>query len=172
MKIGELSRAASTPVETIRYYEREGLLPEPPRTDNNYRVYGEEHLGRLAFIRHCRTLDMTLGEIRVLLRFKDAPAEDCGAVNRLLDEHLGHVEARIDELRTLHRQLLNLREQCLDVTSAADCGILTGIAREAAAADAESSPVSNRLGHVHGTHHAQSAQPSKPERDDGPARRR
>ena len=110
MKIGELSRAAATPVETIRYYEREGLLPEPPRTENNYRVYGQDQLERLAFIRHCRTLDMTLDEIRVLLRFKDAPTEDCGAVNRLLDEHLGHVEARIHELRTLRRQLLNLKE--------------------------------------------------------------
>jgi Cd(II)/Pb(II)-responsive transcriptional regulator len=170
MKIGELSRAASTPVETIRYYEREGLLPEPPRTDNNYRIYGDEHLERLAFIRHCRTLDMTLDEIRVLLRFKDAPSEDCGAVNRLLDEHLGHVEARIDELRTLRRQLLNLREQCLDVTSAADCGILTSIARDAAAADADMPQPSNRLGHVHGTH--QPAQPSAPANNAGSARKR
>ena len=170
MKIGELSRAAATPVETIRYYEREGLLPEPPRTENNYRVYGQDQLERLAFIRHCRTLDMTLDEIRVLLRFKDAPTEDCGAVNRLLDEHLGHVEARIHELRTLRRQLLNLREQCLDVTSAADCGILTGIARDAAAADADVPQASNRLGHVHGTH--QPAQPSRPANNAGSARKR
>ncbi len=166
MKIGELSRAASTPVETIRYYEREGLLPEPPRTGNNYRVYGEDHVERLAFIRHCRTLDMTLDEIRVLLRFKDAPAEDCGAVNQLLDEHLGHVEARIDELKALHRQLLNLREQCVDATAAADCGILTGIAREAASSEADPAP-GNRLGHVHGTHHARPGQASKREDDGG-----
>ena len=170
MKIGELSRAAATPVETIRYYEREGLLPAPPRTENNYRVYGQEQLERLAFIRHCRTLDMTLDEIRVLLRFKDAPTEDCGAVNRLLDEHLGHVEARIHELGTLRRQLLNLREQCLDVTSAADCGILTGIARDAAAADADVPQASNRLGHVHGTH--QPAQPSGPANNAGSPRKR
>jgi Cd(II)/Pb(II)-responsive transcriptional regulator len=123
MKIGELARAASTPVETIRYYEREGLLPEPPRTQNNYRVYGDEQRDRLAFIRHCRSLDMTLDEIRVLLRFKDAPTEDCGAVNRLLDEHLGHVEARIEELRALHGQLRSLREQCPDTALAGDCGI-------------------------------------------------
>jgi Cd(II)/Pb(II)-responsive transcriptional regulator len=167
MKIGELSRAASTPVETIRYYEREGLLPEPPRSDNNYRVYGDEHLERLAFIRHCRTLDMTLDEIRVLLRFKDAPAADCGAVNRLLDEHLGHVEARIAELQALHGQLLNLREQCLDSTAAADCGILTGIARDAAAADPDLPPPSHRLGHVHGTHQAQPSQPSGPSGPEG-----
>ena len=73
MKIGELAKAAHTQVETIRYYEREGLLPETARTDGNYRMYAEEHVDRLSFIRHCRGLDMTLDEIRVLLRFKDAP---------------------------------------------------------------------------------------------------
>ena len=60
MKIGELARAAQTPVETIRYYEREGLLPAPPRSAGNYRLYGDTHRQRLAFIRHCRGLDMTL----------------------------------------------------------------------------------------------------------------
>jgi Cd(II)/Pb(II)-responsive transcriptional regulator len=169
MKIGELSRAASTPVETIRYYEREGLLPEPPRSDNNYRVYGDEQRERLAFIRHCRSLDMTLDEIRVLLRFKDAPAEDCGAVNQLLDEHLGHVEARIDELRSLHEQLRSLREQCLDTRLAGNCGILSGITRDAASLEAGAAPASSELGHVHGTHHAHG---SRPEASAGLSRKR
>jgi Cd(II)/Pb(II)-responsive transcriptional regulator len=168
MKIGELARAASTPVQTIRYYEREGLLPEPPRTQGNYRVYSDEQLERLAFIRHCRSLDMTLEEIRVLLRFRDAPAEDCGTVNRLLDEHLGHVEARIGELQVLRRQLRSLREQCASTTSAADCGILSGIARDAAAVEPDAPAASNRLGHVHGTHRSQPARPGEPAR---PARK-
>jgi Cd(II)/Pb(II)-responsive transcriptional regulator len=167
MKIGELSRGAATPVETIRYYEREGLLPEPPRNGSNYRIYGDEHLERLAFIRHCRTLDMTLDEIRVLLRFKDAPAADCGEVNQLLDEHLGHVEARIDELQALHRQLLHLRERCLDTTAAADCGILTGIARDAAAAEPDLPAPSSRLGHVHGTHGTHQVSPAPSGRASG-----
>lgn len=160
MKIGELARAASTPVETIRYYEREGLLPEAPRTHGNYRVYGDDQVDRLAFIRHCRSLDMTLDEIRVLLRFKDAPDEDCGTVNRLLDEHMGHVEARIRELRDLQKQLRSLREQCLQATSAADCGILSGLARDAASADADAAQSSTQLGHVHRTHHAHQARQS------------
>ena len=101
MKIGELAARADTQVETIRYYEREGLLPAAPRTDGNYRIYGDEHLERLAFIRHCRSLDMTLDEIRVLLRFKDDPEADCGDVDALLDEHIGHVAARIRNLRQL-----------------------------------------------------------------------
>jgi len=98
MKIGELALAAQTQVETIRYYEREGLLPQAPRSEGNYRIYGPEHVERLAFVRHCRSLDMTLDEIRVLLRFKDEPQAECGEVNALLDEHIGHVATRIREL--------------------------------------------------------------------------
>ena len=72
MKIGELARLAQTPVETIRYYERESLLPKVRRSLGNYRVYEAADAARLLFIRHCRRLDMTLDEIRLLLRFRDA----------------------------------------------------------------------------------------------------
>ena len=68
MHIGELARRTGIQVETIRYYEREGLLPEPARSDGNYRVYGPGHLEQLQFIRHCRSLDMSLDEVRTLLR--------------------------------------------------------------------------------------------------------
>ncbi len=131
MKIGELAARADTQVETIRYYEREGLLPAAPRTDANYRIYGDAHLQRLAFIRHCRSLDMTLDEIRVLLRFKDNPDADCGDVNVLLDEHIGHVAARIRSLRQLEKQLKALREQCAGAGGAAQCGILGGLSQAA-----------------------------------------
>lgn len=124
MKIGELGKATGTPVETIRYYEREGLLPFPARTAGNFRVYGEGHAERLSFIRRCRSLDMTLDEIRTLLRFKDAPAENCLGVNVLLDAHIGHVAARIRDLRALERQLRNLRGQCREAREAVHCGIL------------------------------------------------
>ena len=70
MKIGELAKLAQTQAETIRYYEREGLLPQARRSEANYRVYDQSHIQRLAFIRHCRSLDMTLGEIRTLLHFR------------------------------------------------------------------------------------------------------
>lgn len=73
MRIGELAKATDTQVETIRYYEREALLPQPGRTEGNYRVYGPEHVERLSFIRYCRSLDMALDEIRALLRMKDSP---------------------------------------------------------------------------------------------------
>ena len=131
MKIGDLAHATGTQVETIRYYEREQLLPTPARTAGNYRSYGEEHIERLSFIRYCRSLDMTLSEIRVLLHFKDAPGEDCGEVNALLDEHLGHVATRIRELRHLERQLRQLRSLCQEAQEAGRCGILAELTQSA-----------------------------------------
>jgi Cd(II)/Pb(II)-responsive transcriptional regulator len=129
MKIGELAAASDTAVETIRYYERESLLPEPARTESNYRIYGQEHLARLQFIRYCRGLDMSLDEIRVLLRFKDSPHENCGDVNSVLDEHIGHVSRRIKELRALEKELKDLGARCGEVREAQECGILEGLAR-------------------------------------------
>ena len=127
MRIGELAQASGTPIETIRFYEREGLIPAPDRTEGNFRIYKQTHVERLGFIRQCRNLDMALDEVRVLLRFKDAPQEDCGEVNALLDEHLGHVVHRIRELRDLEKQLRTLRAQCASPHAARDCGILQGI---------------------------------------------
>lgn len=127
MKIGELATATETAIETIRFYEREGLLPAPGRTQGNFRIYEAPHLERLQFIRYCRGLDMSLDEVRVLLRFKDAPGEDCGDVNALLDEHIGHVSTRIKELRLLERQLKELRQRCRDVSKPDQCGILAGL---------------------------------------------
>jgi Cd(II)/Pb(II)-responsive transcriptional regulator len=153
MKIGELAKAAGTQPETIRYYEREGLLPAPARTESNYRAYGEPHVRRLAFIRHCRSLDMTLAEIRTLLQFKDAPTRDCAGVDALLDEHIAHVAARIKELKHLQKELKALRVQCGAASAAASCGILGGL-EEAARGHARSTPLPSPDDpiHVHGAH--------------------
>jgi len=147
MKIGELSLATKTPVETIRFYEREGLLQQAPRSEGNYRIYSQEHAERMAFVRHCRQLDMTLDEIRVLLRFKDEPHAPCGEVNALLDEHIGHVATRIGELRQLERQLKALRAQCAGVHEAAQCGILNGLAQAGLP-----TRVKSEAAHVAGSH--------------------
>lgn len=124
LKIGELAQRTDCPVATIRHYEKEGLLLAPARSQGNFRLYNEAHAERLLFIRHCRALDMTLDEIRALLRFRDVPEENCGKVNTLLDEHVGHVSARIAELKALERQLKALRKQCRVGQAAKDCGIL------------------------------------------------
>lgn len=148
MKIGELARATLTPLETIRFYEREGLLPQTARSEGNYRIYDQQHVQQLTFIRHCRTLDMALDEIRVLLRFKASPQENCAGVNELLDEHIGHVAQRIRELRNLEKQLKLLRHECVEASAAADCGILKGLSGELAA----ECPAPRSRKHVHGTH--------------------
>lgn len=124
LKIGELSGRTGCPTQTIRFYETKGLLPVPSRSAGNYRLYGETHIQRLTFIRHCRGLDMTLDEIRSLLQFQDAPEGECGVVNVLLDEHLRHVGARIRELKALERQLTELRKCCGSRHAMTECGIL------------------------------------------------
>jgi Cd(II)/Pb(II)-responsive transcriptional regulator len=147
MKIGELAQAVQTQVETIRYYEREGLLPQTPRSEGNYRIYGPEHVERLAFVRHCRSLDMTLDEIRTLLRFKDQPQTTCEEVNVLIDEHINHVATRIRELRQLDKQLKALRAQCSGIKEAANCGILAVLSRQRS-----ENPGRMATKHVSGTH--------------------
>ena len=127
MRIGALAQATSTAVETIRFYEREGLLPRAHRSDNNYRVYTEAHAERLAFIRQCRNLDMTLDEVRALLRLREKPSKDCGEVNALLDEHIEHVAQRIRELRALEKDLKLLRARCTSPHTIDDCEILRGL---------------------------------------------
>lgn len=129
MKIGELAGSTGTPVETIRYYERERLLLAPVRSEGNYRVYSNSQAERLVFIRHCRALDMSLEEIRILLRFRDAPERNCDGVNSLLDEHIQHVAMRIEQLQSLEKQLRKLRTQCRKAEAAANCGILDELSR-------------------------------------------
>ena len=128
MRIGELATAAGTTVETVRYYEKEGLLPAPERGLNNYRSYGQPHLERLRLIRNCRALDMTHEEIRTLLGFIDQSTGDCGVVNQLLDEHIAHVDVRINELFQLKQQLSELRQRCQSEQAMDACGILHGLA--------------------------------------------
>jgi len=124
MKIGELAKLADCQVETIRYYEREGLLPAPARSEGNYRLYSREHVERLTFIRNCRTLDMTLDEIRSLLALMDRPEESCEAVNSLVDEHIEHVQARVTSLLALQQQLVELRHRCTSGRGVEACAIL------------------------------------------------
>ncbi len=128
MKIGELAQVAQCTVETVRYYEKAGLLPETVRTAGNFRVYGPGHLERLRFIRNCRALDMSHEEIHTLLGLADRPQDGCGAINTVFDEHIAHVNERIKELSSLKRQLQTLRARCQGEQAADACGILQGLA--------------------------------------------
>jgi len=127
-RIGDLASLLDVPVETIRYYERESLLPKPARSDGNYRLYAEGERARLEFILHCRALDMSLQEIRTLLRLRDDPEQGCAEVNAVLDEHIEHVTERMRALRRLHAELKTLRAHCDAPSASRDCGILHELA--------------------------------------------
>lgn len=124
MRIGELARRAGTEVDTVRYYEKSGLLPSPPRAENGYRSYGQRHLEALAFIRHCRALDMPLADVKRLLDFVTRPDADCGDINQLIDAQLDRVRERLRSVQALERQLVALRAQCDAQRSTRECGIL------------------------------------------------
>ena len=123
MKIGELASQAGCDVQTVRFYEREGLLEEPGRTESGYRSYDDRHLARLNFIRHCRSLDIPLPEVRQLLAFAAEPDRSCAQVNGLLDGHIALVRTRIRALEALQQQLLSLRASC-DGDTSHPCAIL------------------------------------------------
>ena len=125
MQIKELARATGVDVETIRYYEKQGLLPTPARRDNGYRDYDGRHLERLAFIRHCRALDMPLASIARLLGVLDDTRGDCSDVDALVAEQLCRVRARRESMQGLEKQLVQLKSRCNGQPDRGPCGIRT-----------------------------------------------
>ena len=127
MLIGELAKQVGCEVETIRYYEKEGLLGKPPRSASGYRRYAGEHVGQLNFVLHCRSLGMTLAEIRTLQSFRTHPDLACAEINALLDQQIARVHQQIAAMRLLEKQLLALRERCHHNLAASECGILKNL---------------------------------------------
>ncbi|GGO91703.1 MerR family transcriptional regulator [Stakelama pacifica] len=130
LTIGELGKTTDTKVETIRYYERIGLLPKPPRTGGNYRAYGAAELGRLSFIRRARDLGFPLDQVRALLSLSDDRGRDCATVDALARDHLTEVERKIADLTALRRELAALITSCGGGT-VADCRIIEALAPHA-----------------------------------------
>ena len=124
MRIGELAERAGVDVQTIRYYEREGLIEPPARTASGYRSYGAAHLERLNFVRHCRSLDMPLAEVRRVIDLSRNAGVSCDEVDHLVHAHLQRVRAKRIALEGLERQLATLSGQCASGHRVADCGIL------------------------------------------------
>ena len=135
MKIGELAKRSDCEVETIRYYEKEGLLPTPPRSGSNYRQYSEQDAERLLFIRHCRSLGMSLDDVRTLQQFQAKPEQACDEIDALLDRHIQQTALQIASLERLQKQLQTLRNACHTHMSARQCGILQNLQSAAASSD-------------------------------------
>jgi MerR family mercuric resistance operon transcriptional regulator len=121
--IGALSERTGVKIETIRYYERESLLPSPPRTSGGHRSYGEDHLKRLTFIRRSRELGFSMAEIRELLALVDGGSYTCGEVQALTLDHAESVRKKVADLRRMEKTLRNISSQC-DGGSIPECPII------------------------------------------------
>lgn len=126
LAIGELGRRTGTKVETIRYYERIGLLCAPERTAGNYRAYGSDHLNRLSFIRRSRDLGFSLNQVRTLLDLSDDRKRPCSAIDAIAKEHLAEVDRKIADLQALQRELGSMIDQCRCGT-VAECRIVEAL---------------------------------------------
>jgi Cu(I)-responsive transcriptional regulator len=126
MPIGKLARITGTKVETIRFYEKCGLLPAPARTTGNYRAYETSHLNRLSFIRRARDLGFSIDQVRTLLDLSDDKSRSCEAVDEIAKEHLREVERKIADLKALQGELDRLITQCRCGT-VADCRIIESL---------------------------------------------
>lgn len=127
MTIGALGEATRVNAETIRYYERIGLLPEPARTAGGYRLYEPEHVRRLNFIRRGRELGLSLDAVRELLSLASDRLRPCTRVDRLVQEHIHDLDHKIEGLQQLRRALQSLADSCRGSTRVADCRILEAL---------------------------------------------
>lgn len=127
LKIGKLANLTGCSVQTIRHYEKERLLHSSQRSEGNFRLYDQAAVGQLLFIKHCRSLDLSLAEIRHLVKLNGSPGFQCDDVNQMIDSHIGQVERRIQELQQLCRQLISLRESCSSDRTVEQCGILQNL---------------------------------------------
>lgn len=130
LTIGKLASATGTKVETVRYYERVGLIDRPSRTEGNYRSYRPEDLERLRFVRRTRDLGFSLDEVRALLDLAAQRDRDCGTVDELATRHLTEIDRKIADLTALRRELASVISSCEGGT-VADCRILEAFAPKA-----------------------------------------
>lgn len=130
MRIGELARASGVGEETIRFYEKKGLLKAPLRTTGNYRVYGSQHLEQLRFIKHCRSLDIRLDEIALLLTLDPTKPENSQEAHRLVEHHVAAVKQRIADLEFVKAHLEALEAQCHGHDHGQPCGLIEGLKTE------------------------------------------
>lgn len=130
LSIGEAARRSRVKVPTIRYYEQIALLPAPPRTESNRRLYGERDLKRLAFIRHARELGFEIESIRALLELQDRPEQSCAAADAIARAHLSEVERRIAGLTALKEELARMIAQCAR-GRVAECRVIESLADHA-----------------------------------------
>lgn len=122
--ISDIAKKADLSTDTIRFYEKRGLIQPNFRASNQYRYYGDEALKRLIFIKRCRALGMSLKEIEYLIQLEQNPDQNCEAVNEIIDLHLEHITSKMKELEAFKNQLSELRNSCNTPTTINHCQIL------------------------------------------------
>lgn len=127
---GDLARATGCNIETIRYYEKTGLLPDPPRTDAGYRIYAAAHATRLRFILRARELGFSMEDIRGLMGLEDGAAPTCAEVKERTERHLTDVRAKIADLRRIESVLAATASRCSGA-EVPDCPVLDAISNSA-----------------------------------------
>jgi len=127
LTIGQVAKAAHVNVETLRYYERRGLVPKPPRSPSLYRRYPEETVPRVQFVKHAQQLGFSLREIRGLLSLRATPKARCADVKRRAETKIGEIETKIRGLRAMRNALNRLVSQCDGKMPASECPILEAL---------------------------------------------
>ncbi len=110
--IGQMAKTGNCKVQTVRYYEKQGLLPEAARSSGNQRIYTQDHMNRLSFIRHSRELGFSLEQIRDMLTLNDQPTHSCGAVDDIARVHLDDVKFKIKRLQSMKKELERMINEC------------------------------------------------------------
>lgn len=127
MKIGELAKLSGCSIQTIRYYEKEYLLAAVERSEGNFRLYNKQTVKQLLFIKQCRSLDLSLAEIRQLVNLRKNTDNSCNSVNLMINTHIEQVEHRIEQLQDLRHELKMLSKTCSTNKAVNECGILQNI---------------------------------------------
>jgi DNA-binding transcriptional MerR regulator len=140
-RIGDLAKQTGVKVVTIRFYEQSRLLPACERTAGNYRVYGQDHLQRLHFVRRCRELGFSIEQIRELVQLSAAALPTCADLCCLAADHLRDVESKIADLKRMAKELRRIGAFCDGKQPSAECGIVAVLSGASGR-----SPVTSRVG--------------------------
>ena len=130
LTIGQFARQAQVNVETVRYYERRGLIPEPPRRDSGYRQYAWEDVVRIQFIKRAQKLGFSLKEISELFSLRVDPETTCAEVKRQAEAKIADIENKMQSLQRMAQTLKKLVKACRGKRTTAECPILESLARE------------------------------------------
>ena len=127
LTIGKVARSAGVGVETVRFYEREGLIEEPPRRESGYRQYPEATVSRIRFIRRAKELGFSLKEIKELLSLRASPRSRCADVRRRAEAKIADIEQKVQTLQRMKKALVELTAACRGRAPVTDCPILAAL---------------------------------------------